>query len=479
MKKIFLLPLVFLGLMLFSTSCEESLAEYNIDPTNPTEVTLNLLMPEILSSSAYNEGTNPNRIAGIIMQQLVGLDAQQLAYNDYVLTSDVMDNFWRTGLYAGVLKSCDVIIKQAVVDERPFYGAVAKIVMANELGKAASMFGDIPYSEAFQGAENLNPAYDTQEAIYTSVQTLLDEAISELNGLEGDGGFIGGDLVFGGDIASWEKTAHAYKARYYMHTSKRNSGDFANAIAQVDMSFTSNAEAPFFTFDDTQIGNWSLAKFGVDRPSTLGIDNRFADMMAGDLRADLYFNIASEEDGIITYSFFDDPSGGNMFWAQNAASIPMISYVELMFIKAEANAQLNGAAPGMLADAINASYDLLQFDRSAEFITPAMDTITIGEEIDNYIAANAGTGNVQEIVEEAYKAYYGFNFHETWSNFRRTGFPELTPSAGASEGLNPSLVIPRRFLYVASEVQTNATNLEAAQSRQQGALLDVPVWAFE
>src|SRR5210317_475459 len=89
--------LLFLSLMMFS--CSESLEEINTDPTNPTAVGLDLQLPEVLSSSAFNEGNNPNRVAGIIMQQLLGQDAQQLAYNSYVLGEDVMNNYWRTGLY--------------------------------------------------------------------------------------------------------------------------------------------------------------------------------------------------------------------------------------------------------------------------------------------------------------------------------------------------------------------------------------------
>ena len=83
------------------------------------------------------------------------------------------------------------------------------------------------------------------------------------------------------------------------------------------------------------------------------------------------------------------------------------------------------------------------------------------------------------VITEAYKSYYGFNFHESWTNFRRTGIPALTPSAGGASGLNPSGAIPRRYLYAESESQTNSTNVEAARSSQGGGLLDVHTWANE
>ena len=80
---------------------------------------------------------------------------------------------------------------------------------------------------------------------------------------------------------------------------------------------------------------------------------------------------------------------------------------------------------------------------------------------------------------EAYKAYYGFNFHESWSNYRRTDVPALVPSPLGSNGFNPSGVVPRRFLYVESETQTNSDAVAAARAAQGGALLDVDVWAFQ
>jgi len=45
-------------------------------------------------------------------------------------------------------------------------------------------------------------------------------------------------------------------------------------------------------------------------------------------------------------------------------------------------------------------------------------------------------------------------------------------------GFNRSGSVPIRFLYPESESQTNAENVEAAKGRQDGALLDSPLWAF-
>ena len=82
-------------------------------------------------------------------------------------------------------------------------------------------------------------------------------------------------------------------------------------------------------------------------------------------------------------------------------------------------------------------------------------------------------------MNEAYTAYYGHAFHQTWANYRRTGYPNLTPSANGDNGLNPGGGIPQRYIYPISESETNADNLDAAISRQGGALMNVALWSFQ
>lgn len=440
-----------LGLLL--SSCND-FGDTNLDPTVPVDAPIELVLPGLLAQTAFNEGNNANRVAGIVTQQFFGLDAQQLAYNSYVLGQDVMNNYWNFGLYAGVLRSCQVVIDKAEAEDRPLYGAIAQIVMANEYGKATAAFGDIPMSEAMQGTDNLTPVYDSQENVYAQVQSMLDAAIATLSadGLADPN--TSGDLVFGGDAASWVATAKAMKARYMLHTAKRT-GDYAGAAAMAADAISSNAGNPSFQFENTATANHSLAKFAIERPSTLGIDPRFAAMMDGDPRQAVYM---FEDDG--GWQWFDMADGGATIWSQSAANIPLITYVEMLFIQAEADARA-GDGSAMLEQAILASMEL------------------VGVEDGGYAAAAAADGSLENVLTEAYKAYYGFNFHETWSNWRRTGIPALTPTDGATNGFNPSGAVPQRFLYAESEATTNRVNVEAAQAAQNGALLDVPVWAFE
>ena len=54
-------------------------------------------------------------------------------------------------------------------------------MIATTLGMATDLFGDMPFSEAFRGDENiLTPGLITQEEIYDTLFTILDDAIADL-----------------------------------------------------------------------------------------------------------------------------------------------------------------------------------------------------------------------------------------------------------------------------------------------------------
>ena len=82
-------------------------------------------------------------------------------------------------------------------------------------------------------------------------------------------------------------------------------------------------------------------------------------------------------------------------------------------------------------------------------------------------------------MTQKYIALYGQNPNETWVDYRRTGYPLLEVPENVTSSFNPSLVIPRRYLYPIGERTTNAENYEAAIQRQGGHLMDVDMWAFK
>ncbi|MEO0876391.1 MAG: SusD/RagB family nutrient-binding outer membrane lipoprotein, partial [Bacteroidota bacterium] len=84
----------------------------------------------------------------------------------------------------------------------------------------------------------------------------------------------------------------------------------------------------------------------------------------------------------------------------------------------------------------------------------------------------------ERIIQQKYIALYVQAAHETWNDYRRTGYPELMVPVNANTSFNPSLVIPKRYLYPLNERTANHAAYQEAIDRQGGHFLDVDTWIF-
>ena len=451
-------------------SCD-SFEETNTDPSRPTDVPLNLILPAMQTQAAYNQSANPARLAGIVMQYYIGFDAQQVAYTKYTIGADVFNNYWRFGLYAGSLKDAEVIIAKAQEQDAPYYEGIAEIIQGMEFLEAASQFGDIPYTEALMGAENFQPGFTPMLEVYAGAMAQIDRGIALLSG---DAGTIqpgGDDLIFGGDASLWVKTGNALKARYLMHLINRDAGNASKALDAIGNAFESAAEQPDFAYGSSQTDNNPLAKFGNERPNTLIVQDASTNQGSfgtalqdrNDPRTIKYVEEALDEDGNGTgfFTYFNS-ANPDLIWAQNTSVIPYISYVELKFLEAEALERTGGDGTDALKEAINASLALNGITDAEDFAENQ-----VGDDTD-----------IEEIITEAYYAYYGIAHLQSWTNYRRTGFPNITPVSDFDTSFDPSGIIPERWLYPVSEINLNSANVQAAIDRQGGNLLDDELAAF-
>jgi hypothetical protein len=469
MKSIKILIITLFTVVFSISSCD--FGDINIDPTTTSKVALKDLLPAAVTQTIFNIGATPGRAAGIVMQYFKGIDAQQLDYQRYIFDASAFNNLWGFGLYgAGAMKHCYVLIEQATEEEAPHYVGIAKILMAANLGMAATMWGDVPYSQAFLGEEGgdaLKPVYDTQESAYQSVQTLLDEGIAALQQTPSFAPPGVDDLIYTGDASLWIKTAYALKARYHMHLTKRNSNAASSALAAIGNAYESNAEESAFIFGTSPTQANPYAQFGVQRPNTLAIAEPFNEAMnsKSDPRLPLYMS----SDGT-NWNFFAGEDA--LFWSSNDSPLPLISFTEQKFLEAEA--QLWEGNPGnaetLLAEAITANMDQLG--------VAAADYAGYVAAYGSFAGLTTTEERLERIIVEKYYAMYCQGLIESWTDYKRTGYPDLTPNPQGVNGFNPSGVIPRRYQYVTDERFSNTANVEEATSRQGGDLLDVDTWAF-
>ena len=146
----------------------------------------------------------------------------------------------------------------------------------------------------------------------------------------------------------------------------------------------------------------------------------------------------------------DRPTLSGVYFTSANSPVHMMTYHELKFIEAEARLRINAndsEVKNAFEEAIYANMKKL----SAGAISD--------DDINSYIVAEAQlTGDfdhdLQVIMEQKYIAM--FSTIESWTDFRRTGYPALTPTEGGDHNQNPGGEIPRRLPYPQTERLYNA-----------------------
>ena len=78
-----------------------------------------------------------------------------------------------------------------------------------------STFGPVPYEEALSGASSAR--YDSEELIYTSILSELEEASNNINP---SGDVLSEDPIFNGDLVKWKKFANTLRLKIALRISE-------------------------------------------------------------------------------------------------------------------------------------------------------------------------------------------------------------------------------------------------------------------
>jgi Starch-binding associating with outer membrane len=338
-------------------------------------------------------------------------------------------------------------------------------------------WGDIPFTEATGGDQGvLAPAYDTQKTVYDSLLANLAAANTMMNPSGGDDGFKGQDPVYAGDMAKWKKFANSLRARLGMNLSKV---DAARARSEVAAAVTAGGFAD--NSDNAQI-NW---------PGDGTNDNPWYDNQAEGqgTRDDGRFSVTF----IDTLSHLNDPrlpifarpkqdAGGATYvgmpngleagaagsWGTKASRLGpqvfaadqpsyIMTYAEFSFIKAEAanRGWISGNAAQFYIDGITASmkqWGVADADIATYLAQPR-------------IVYQPGAAGLAQIGVQKWISLFTQGY-EAWSEWRRTGYPNLTPALNARTSNGQ---IPRRIIYPQTEQSFNNTHLQAAITNQGGS----------
>lgn len=445
-KKI--ISLFILASLAAMNSCK--LEEINENPNVPTDVTMNLLLPAAQSDFANALGGRFFRYTSIAAQQLKGADNQELLMENYNPDELFVGYPWED-FYSGPMINLKLIIEKAEQENSPAYSAVAKIMLANCIGVVTDTWGDVPFSEALLGGNNLYPAYDSQEEIYASIQMLLDEAISSLSEPSPIAP-ASDDLIYGGDLNKWKRAAYALKARYLIHTTKRDSGAAMLALDALNNAMNSYDDDCSYKYLGTAIDANPINNFFAASAYAI-VDAQFIGTMGvADPRFEYFVDIIP---------FTGGQSKVGAFIGSVNSPIDFISFSEQKFIEAEALLRTDNTVDAQIAfhAAVQSSFDDLE-----NFLTIDIDDQDVSEFIGDLQLDGSFEENLEKIIEQKYVAL--FTQLECWTDYRRTNYPQLIANENGTNESNPNGAIPRRLIYPQSERLLN-TNFPGSVSMQQ------------
>ena len=462
MKNIIKNIYLILPLLVVFTSCEDYL-DINDDPNNATEAPLTGLMARV----SFETGDNTQNVGAI-----TSFYVQYLASPNEASATDVQepvayDQTWFE-LYDVMTDINDMNILARELNATS-YLAVGKILKAYNLGLTVDLWGDIPYTDAFF-AQTLNPSYDDSQILYDTIQNLLSDGISILANDSSAIQLGEDDFIFQGDLDKWIKTAHALKARYFLHLSKTGQFSANDVLTQTALSYTINDDNASVMYFEDFINPW--ASVAINNSNLLlggWISEQLVETMDGssfnvvDPRMPLMFGTTDEGTyvGTVNGAGRGDASEQgdrstlvtDTYYASRTSEINLITFSEVKFIEAEANLRAGNPVEAQLAyiEGIRAHFDQLG----------ASDSLTNAYLNDPSVSVAATNLTLELIFKEKYIAL--FLNPEAWTDARR--FDYQYRDFEAPVNLNPELggELIRRVIYPESETGRNGENTPTVQ----------------
>jgi hypothetical protein len=514
--------LIYTGLVVSAlvTGCTKDFEEINTDP--------NQTPPERFNSDFFLSGSQRQYIDGI-----TGYNGAILFQSGwaqvFASTSSGAANYYsnmdkyvasgNTNDYAG--RGFDLGYKSARLSQEIInnYGddadkvnvvSAATVMKVLALHYVTDLYGDIPYSEALQAAQNVTqPVYDKQQDVYNSLLTDLDAALSKFDASKAK---PGADLFpYAGDVAKWKKFGYSLMLRIAMrltkvdpakaqqYAEKAAAGGTLSSVSEDayikgdnKSGYRSENSRALTTAADFYQVKWSktlidylkatndprvsiIAELppagttAAQNPDLAG-DNAFAKQMglphgwdlnggATDISKAPGYPGPSGNDPIGNYSrprkdVYDDLNSPQF----------VLTYAESELLLAEAkvrgwNVGATTAAQHY-ANGVSAGIQSLAAFGAAATVSPAIANA--------YAAANplnvTSTAASLKMINEQYWAVTGtlLNFVEAWNNWKRSGYPVLTAVNYA--GNFSGGAIPRRQLYPTTEPTANPNNYRTAVS---------------
>lgn len=459
-------------------SCTKEFEEINTNPNVPTVVNPQFLLTNIIWNAANNNGIDAWNAGNYLAQLTARKDFNEIDRWDLRSNQELWDKSYL------LLKDINTLIELGE-KENPGYVGVAMVMRAFLASTLTDLWGDVPYSDALQGENqgNFTPVYDTQEAIYTGENGILDNLREAVKILEEniEGIPIRGDIMYNGDLDKWLRFANSLRVRYLLRISNRvEVGQELQQIVDAGKIFRDNADnglVPYLASAPNQwfVHNIRSGDFGDVRMSTtiqeilLDLDDPrrttwFRPTEASIAIGQEVYNGMPNGIGPATrgdYDFSEVSQPGIIFRElPNGVDAILMLYSELQFALAEAvqRGLINGDTKTYYETGIESNFAYYKVALPADYLSrPAV--------------AFSQEDALEKIITQKWLASMLVGY-EGWFNFRRTGFPALQV---AVENLNNDQ-FPVRYIYPTTEQALNLNNYSQAVSRMGGDTYNVKGW---
>lgn len=494
---------------LFSLGCDQDFDEINTNKVDPTTLSPLFLLNQGILDMRYREGTATLQDLSYnfgIVQQIITPFGSSLAganYNQLNLSNSQI--IWQN-TYRNALKNIvDAVEKSRDIPEEANLHHAARIWKAYAFMTLTDNYGDIPYFQGGRGFidQVVDPAYDTQEAVYNDILKELEEASVALNP---SAPTSTSEILYGGDATKWKKFGYSLMLRAAMRLSKadpakaqsyvtkaiagglidsnaenailRNTSVFNNHIG-VHLGAREKANyyltAPFVNHlkdnNDPRLVSIAIRHVGATNGTTQTVNRITRDpsqqvgMPMG--HDDVSINSVLAENGVVSLWDFSQP---NIYTVLKIdAPQFFLTYAQTQLLLAEA--AVRGWAQGNPSDyytrAIRANME--------QMATYDSDAAIPDAEINQYIAAHPlQSGRELEQINTEYWIASFLDGTELFANFRRSGYPLLEKNPYTGSEITGDFI--RSMPYPDSERVVNNANLQEALARQGPNNLDRRVW---
>lgn len=495
------------------TSCDEGFDELNVNPVQPTSLDPIYLMNRASLFASHSANNLQYELA--IVQQIVAPYGGVLAGGNFNQDNRLYSIGNWNKYFRDVLKhTTDVKAKTMNDESRSNLYHMARILHSYGAMILTDSYGDIPYSQAGTGFLDgvVNPSYDTQENIYLDILSELEAAA---NGLSAQGNIETGDIFYNGDVDRWKRLANSLMLRAAMRHTKVNEDrarewavkaiqgglmqsnednmviyhdfNYANAVGNNLNATEANnyyLAEPFEDFlsenNDPRLSSIAIrfigAENGPDQDNALAGNAPDHVTLSRDPQDQIGFPMGYDNASITAVvqqrglaSFYEFSQVDRTRMAKRDAPAYLVTYSQtlLLFAEAVVRGWVEGDAPDIYSNAIQAHMEQL-----ADY---GPDVALSTTEIDNFIQAHPlGMDNPLEEINNQYWVASFLNGPEAFANFRRSGFPNLTPNPYPGSEISGDFI--RRLTYPDSEFSVNNDNIQQAVARQGPDNLETRVW---